>query len=160
MLKSDADCSRRSFLGTALAGAASLVFGAAHLVSTETASILSSSAATASDDITSLKLHEVAALVKQKKISPVEITRACLVRIEALNPLPLLNAFITVTAESALAEARQAESEVQKGMWRGPLHGIPIALKDLFDTAGVRTTDGKQLIRKAATSALTFMTFS
>ena len=145
MLKSDADCSRRSFLGTALAGAASLVFGAAHLVSTETASILSSSAATASDDITSLKLHEVAALVKRKKISPVEITRACLVRIEALNPL--LNAFITVTAESALAEARQAESEVQKGMWRGPLHGIPIALKDLFDTAGVRTTAASALFK-------------
>src|SRR5207302_1382395 len=81
----------------------------------------------------------------RKKISPVEITRACLVRIEALNPL--LNAFITVTAESALAEARQAESEVQKGMWRGPLHGIPIALKDLFDTAGVRTTAASALFK-------------
>src|SRR5207302_9673617 len=81
----------------------------------------------------------------RKKISPVEITRACLVRIEALNPL--LNAFITVTAESALAEARQAESEVQKGMWRGPLHGIPIGLKDLIDTAGVRTTAASALFK-------------
>src|SRR5207253_4243621 len=75
----------------------------------------------------------------------VEITRACLGRIDALNPL--LNAFITVTAKSALAEARQAESEVQQGNWRGPLHGIPIALKDLFDTAGVRTTAASALFK-------------
>ena len=97
------------------------------------------------DDITSLSLHEVAALVKQKTVSPVEITRACLARIEALNPL--LNAFITVTAESALAEARQAESEVQRGDWRGPLHGIPIALKDMFDIAGVRSTGASALFK-------------
>jgi aspartyl-tRNA(Asn)/glutamyl-tRNA(Gln) amidotransferase subunit A len=53
---------------------------------------------------------------------------------------PALNAFITVTAESALISARDAEAEIQRGHWRGPLHGIPLALKDLFDTAGVRTT--------------------
>jgi len=85
--------------------------------------MLNLAADTAPDDVTSLSIHEVAPLVKQKKISPVEITRACLARTEALNPL--LNAFITVTAESALAEARRAESEVQRGQWRGPLHGIP-----------------------------------
>jgi len=101
--------------------------------------------AKAPDDITSLHLNEAAAFVKQKKISPVEITQACLRRIEALNPS--LNAFITVTAESALAEARRAESEVQRGEWRGPLHGIPIALKDLFDTVGVRTTGGSALFK-------------
>ena len=145
MLNSETDCSRRTFLGTALAGATSLLFGAAHSVRAETASILSLSAATTSDDITSLDLHEVTALVKGKKISPVEITQACLARIEALNPL--LNAFITVTAESALSEARQAESEVQRGEWRGPLHGAPIALKDLFDTAGVRTTAASALFK-------------
>src|SRR5439155_18882238 len=50
------------------------------------------------------------------------------------------NAFITVTAESALASARAAETEIHGGRWRGPLHGVPVALKDLFDTAGVRTT--------------------
>ena len=67
-----------------------------------------------------------------------EITQECLERIERLNPA--LNAFITVTAESALAEARRAEAEILRGEWRGPLHGVPVALKDLIDTAGVRTT--------------------
>jgi aspartyl-tRNA(Asn)/glutamyl-tRNA(Gln) amidotransferase subunit A len=69
----------------------------------------------------------------------------CLARIEALNPS--LNAFITVTAESALAQARLAESEIQSGNWRGPLHGIPIALKDLIDTAGIRTTGASALFK-------------
>jgi len=73
-----------------------------------------------------------------KQSSPVEITRECLSRIERLNPR--LNAFITVMAETALAEARAAEDEIARGQWRGPLHGIPIALKDLIDTAGTRTT--------------------
>ena len=84
-------------------------------------------------------------LVRQKKVSPVQLAQACLARIEALNPT--LNAFITVTGESALAQARQAEAEVQSGKWRGPLHGIPIALKDLIDTAGVRTTGGSALFK-------------
>lgn len=92
-----------------------------------------------------LSLREVGDLVRQKKISPVELTTACLARIEQLNPT--LNAFITITAESALAEARDAETEVQRGRWRGPLHGIPIALKDLFDTAGVRTTAASALFK-------------
>jgi len=85
-----------------------------------------------------LSLSEAAELLRQKKLSPVELTTACLKRIEQLNPQ--LNAFITVTPESAMAEAREAEKEIQHGDWRGPLHGIPIALKDLFDTAGVKTT--------------------
>jgi aspartyl-tRNA(Asn)/glutamyl-tRNA(Gln) amidotransferase subunit A len=88
--------------------------------------------------LTDLTLHEASALVRSKKISPVELTRACLIRIEQLNPM--LNAFITVTADSALAQAREAEADIQRGSWIGPLHGIPIALKDLLDTAGVRTT--------------------
>ena len=71
-------------------------------------------------------------------MSPVELTHECLSRIERLNPK--LNAFITVTADSAVAEARQAEAEVQHDCWRGPLHGIPIALKDMVATAGVHTT--------------------
>ncbi len=77
-------------------------------------------------------------MLQEKAISPVELTRECLARIEKLNPR--LNAFITVTAESATAEAMQAEEEIGRGEWRGPLHGIPVALKDLIDTAGVRTT--------------------
>jgi aspartyl-tRNA(Asn)/glutamyl-tRNA(Gln) amidotransferase subunit A len=89
-------------------------------------------------DLTQLSLHEAGALVRRKSVSPVELTRACLARIERLNPV--LNAFITVTADQALQQARDAEAEIHKGKWRGPLHGVPIALKDLFDTAGVRTT--------------------
>jgi aspartyl-tRNA(Asn)/glutamyl-tRNA(Gln) amidotransferase subunit A len=68
----------------------------------------------------------------------VELTTACLARIDRVNPA--LNAFITITAESALSQAREAEDEIQRGKWRGSLHGIPIALKDLFDTDGIRTT--------------------
>jgi len=83
-------------------------------------------------------IAELAPRLRRKEVSPVEVTRACLERIEKLNPA--LNAFITVTAESALAEARAAEIEIARGEWRGLLHGIPIALKDLIDTAGTRTT--------------------
>lgn len=83
-------------------------------------------------------LAEVSELVRSKKISPVELTEVCLARIEALNPE--LNAFITVTAEMALGQARAAEAEIQRGNWRGPLHGIPLAFKDLIDVAGVPTT--------------------
>jgi aspartyl-tRNA(Asn)/glutamyl-tRNA(Gln) amidotransferase subunit A len=86
---------------------------------------------------------ELAPRLRRKEVSPVELTRACLDRIEKLNPA--LNAFITVTAESALAEARAAEIEIARGDWRGPLHGIPIALKDLIDTAGTRTTAASAL---------------
>ena len=86
---------------------------------------------------------EVAALVCAKRVSPVELTRECLARIDHLNPT--LNAFITVTGEQALDQARVAEAEIQSGHWRGPLHGIPIALKDVFDTAGVRTTGASKL---------------
>jgi aspartyl-tRNA(Asn)/glutamyl-tRNA(Gln) amidotransferase subunit A len=81
--------------------------------------------------------------LREREISPVELANFCLARIEKLNPT--LNAFITVTAESALAEARSAEAEIQRGQWRGPLHGIPIALKDIIDTAGVRTTAASAL---------------
>ena len=83
-------------------------------------------------------ITELAPRLRRKEVSPVEITRACLDRIERLNPA--LNAFITVTAESALAEARAGEIEISRGQWRGPLHGVPVALKDLIDTAGTRTT--------------------
>jgi len=97
-------------------------------------------------DLCGLSIAEAAELVRTKKVSPVELTEACLSRIEKLNAS--LNAFITVTADSARAEARQAEVEVHRGEWRGPLHGIPIALKDLFDTAGVKTTGASELYKE------------
>jgi aspartyl-tRNA(Asn)/glutamyl-tRNA(Gln) amidotransferase subunit A len=88
-------------------------------------------------------ISELSRRIRQKEVSPVEITRECLRQIERLNPR--LNAFITVMGESALAEARAAEEEISRGHWRGPLHGIPIAVKDLIDTAGVRTTSASAL---------------
>ncbi len=88
-------------------------------------------------------ITELAPRLRRKEVSPVEVTQECLARIEKQNPA--LNAFITVTADLALAEARTAEGEMMRGQWRGPLHGIPLAIKDLIDTAGVRTTSGSAL---------------
>lgn len=96
-------------------------------------------------DLTQLSLSAASELLRQKKVSPVELTQACLARIEELNPK--LNAFITVTAESALGQAREAEADIHHGRWRGPMHGVPIALKDLVDTAGVRTTAASALFK-------------
>src|SRR5258708_15305391 len=81
---------------------------------------------------------ELSRKIRDREISPVELTHHCLVLIETLNPL--LNAYITVTAESALERARLAEREIFRGTYLGPLHGIPIGLKDIIDVAGVRTT--------------------
>jgi aspartyl-tRNA(Asn)/glutamyl-tRNA(Gln) amidotransferase subunit A len=91
-------------------------------------------------------ISDLAPRLRGREISPIEITRDCLQRIERLNPA--LNVFITVMADSALAEARAAEAEIQRGEWRGPLHGIPIAIKDLIDTAGTRTTSASALHEK------------
>src|SRR5712692_6825641 len=88
-------------------------------------------------------VRQLSPLLQRREISPLEITRICLDRIETLNPA--LNAFITVTADSALAEARRAEVEIGRGEWRGPLHGVPVAIKDLINTAGVRTTAASAL---------------
>jgi aspartyl-tRNA(Asn)/glutamyl-tRNA(Gln) amidotransferase subunit A len=81
---------------------------------------------------------QLSARLHKREVSPVELTKNCLAKIEKLNPT--LNAFITVTTELALTQARTAEAEILRGGWRGPLHGIPLALKDLIDTAGIRTT--------------------
>ena len=93
-----------------------------------------------------LTLLDAAELIRTRKLSPVELTRECLNRIERLNPQ--LNAFITVTADAALDAARKAEADIAAGNYRGPLHGIPIALKDLFDTAGVLTTAASNQYRE------------
>lgn len=90
-----------------------------------------------------LTLCQAAELLRNKQVSPLELTRACLSRIEKLNSR--LNAFITVCAESAIQQAEQAEREIVGGNWRGPLHGVPLSLKDVIDTAGIKTTAGSQL---------------
>lgn len=100
---------------------------------------------------TKLSIREAGDQIRRKAISPVELTRACLQRIERLNPA--LNAFITVTAEQAMAQARDAEAEVRRGKWRGPLHGIPIGLKDNIDTAGVKTTLASAVFKDRVPSA-------
>ena len=113
--------SRRDFLKAGLAAAASTLpaFGA-------------------SQDLPTLSLKQASDLIRRRDLSPVELTEACLKRIDAYNPS--LNAFITITRDQALAAARETEAELRKGKWRGPLHGVPIALKDNIDTGGIRTT--------------------
>ena len=131
--------SRRVFVKSATAGAAGSVM---PQIATRAGGVLHRSIDASP---TSLSLADAAQLVRHKKISPVELTQACLSRIEKFNPR--LNAFITVSAESALAAARSAEAEINRDAWKGPLHGIPVAVKDLLDTAGVRTTAGSALFK-------------
>ncbi len=76
--------------------------------------------------------------VRIQNVSPAEVVNACLKRIEKLNPE--LNTFITVLSDQALEQARVAEAEIKAAKWRGPLHGIPVGIKDFYDTAGIKTT--------------------
>ena len=92
-----------------------------------------------------LTIHEASERISNGDLSPVELTLACLDQIERLEPE--INAFITFTPELALEQARQAEVEIRRAEMRGPLHGIPLALKDLYETAGLRTTAGSQFFR-------------
>ena len=93
-----------------------------------------------------LSLTEAAARLRARACSSEELTRECLQRIERLNPL--LNAYITVDSEGAVAAARQADQEASRDGWRGPLHGIPLAIKDNIDTANLRTTAASRVFEK------------
>ena len=97
------------------------------------------------NEIPFLSATELAEMYRSGQVSPVEATEAYLARIEQVDPA--LNSYITVTAEQARAEARQAQEEISAGQVRGPLHGIPVAVKDQFCTAGVATTGGSEILR-------------
>jgi aspartyl-tRNA(Asn)/glutamyl-tRNA(Gln) amidotransferase subunit A len=96
-------------------------------------------------DLCFLSIAELASLMRARTVSAAEVTEAHLARIERLNPT--LNAFVTVMAAEAREAARRADLELKAGRWRGPLHGVPIGIKDIFDTAGVRTTHGSSFYR-------------
>lgn len=83
-------------------------------------------------------LSEIAELTRQRKVSAPQLVTSCLERIERLQPR--LNAFITVASETALQAAEIADGQIRQGRWKGPLHGIPVGIKDFYDTAGLKTT--------------------
>ncbi|MCL6625008.1 amidase [Alicyclobacillus shizuokensis] len=89
-------------------------------------------------------ISETAPRIQSREVSPVEVTEQMLERIEAINPK--LNAFVTMTPELAMEQARRAEGEILKGNYRGPLHGIPIVHKDLYYTKGIRTTASSKIL--------------
>ena len=97
-----------------------------------------------SSELPFLSATELAELLRTGEVSPVEATEAYLSRIEQVDPA--LNSYITVTADQARAEARQAEAEIAAGRYRGPLHGVPVAVKDQFCTDGVLTTGGSSIL--------------
>src|ERR1700722_7139751 len=120
--------SRRGFMAAGLGAAAASQFALADTAS----------------DLTALTLKQASERIRSKKVSPVELTEACLERIKTYNPK--IDAWITVMRDSALAQAKVLEKEQAAGHFRGPLHGIPIGLKDNIDSAGVRTTAGSKTL--------------
>jgi aspartyl-tRNA(Asn)/glutamyl-tRNA(Gln) amidotransferase subunit A len=97
------------------------------------------------DDIWELNLTDLSWLIAAREVSSVEAVSATLTRLEQLEGK--LNAFITVLSEQALAQAKKADEEIARGNNRGPLHGIPVTIKDMFDTAGVLTTGASKILK-------------
>src|SRR5207247_10556896 len=93
-------------------------------------------------DTLRMTLEAAAEAIRTRRVSPVSLVESCLARIEAVEPR--LNAFITVTAELALEQARQAEREIETGRYKGPLHGMAVAGKGLVATKGISTTAGSR----------------
>ena len=97
------------------------------------------------NELLSKTIDEISRLIANKEVSPVEVTRACLEHITSIEPS--INSFITLTGELALKQAHTAEQEILKNNLYKPLHGVPIAVKDLFETQGIRTTAGSFFLR-------------
>ena len=95
-------------------------------------------------DLTDLTLADASARIRSGDLSPIELTELMLARIDRLNPE--LVAYVTVASEEALADARAAEAEIRDGKYRGPLHGIPLSIKDNIATRGIRTTAGSKVL--------------
>jgi aspartyl-tRNA(Asn)/glutamyl-tRNA(Gln) amidotransferase subunit A len=95
-------------------------------------------------DLEGLTIGEIAPLIRKKQISPLELTQRYLERIKTLNPV--LNAYLAMTEEGALAAAKRAEREITKGNYRGPLHGIPFSIKDNIAVKGATTTAGSKIL--------------
>jgi aspartyl-tRNA(Asn)/glutamyl-tRNA(Gln) amidotransferase subunit A len=95
-------------------------------------------------DINELSLADLSWLIAARELSSSEAVKAALTRLELLENK--LNAFITVLPEQALADAKKADEEIARGLHRGPLHGVPVSIKDMFETAGVRTTGGSKIL--------------
>ncbi|HJY34014.1 MAG TPA: amidase family protein, partial [Vicinamibacterales bacterium] len=131
---SDGTISRRAF-GQSIAAAA--VSGMLQPVTTNTSP--------AGDDLCALTAVELAARIRGKQVSAREVLSAHLARIERVNPQ--VNAIVTLVAERAMADATRADEALARGDTPGPLHGLPVAHKDLVDTAGIRTTRGSPFFR-------------
>lgn len=95
-------------------------------------------------DILELYLTDLSKLIAARELSSSEAVSAALARLERLEEK--LNAFITVLSERALTEAKKADEEIARGHYRGPLHGVPVTIKDMFEMAGVRTTGGSKIL--------------
>ncbi len=98
----------------------------------------------AGSDLVKLTISELAAKIKAREISPVEVTEAALAQADRLQPI--LNSFITILHEQARRQAKEQEAALMQGDYRGPLHGIPIGIKDNIATAGIRTTVGSKVL--------------
>src|SRR5262245_48377506 len=134
-----ATLSRREFTASVLGAAAAAAVprdASARAATAPRAPIAQARAATS--DLAGLTLAEAAARIRAGTVTSTALVNACLERIDVYNPK--INAFITVMRSAALAQAQALDAEQRAGRFRGPLHGIPIALKDNIDTAGVRTT--------------------